>query len=103
MGKYEYKRREKHCVLGALNSDNFIFELSDKLNSDVFKNFVLRLISLFKKMVIVIDHGPYHVSKNMQEFYTENKEHLHVEYFPSYSPELDPIERPGERQKSGWQ
>jgi transposase len=44
-------------------------------------------------VVIVIDNGPYHVSKNMQEFYAENGEHLHVEYFPSYSPELDPIEQ----------
>lgn len=76
-----------------MNSDNFIFELSDKLNSDVFKNFVVRLINQFKKMVIVIDHGPCHVSKNMQEFYAENRENLHVEYFPSYSPELDPIEQ----------
>ncbi len=29
----------------------------------------------------------------MQQFYAENIEHLHVEYFPSYSPELDPIEQ----------
>jgi len=79
--------------MGALNTEHFIYELSDKLNSDIFKNFLLRLIDQFKKVVIVIDHGPYHVSKNMQEFYVENREHLHVEYFPSYSPELDPIEQ----------
>ncbi len=79
--------------MGALNSELFIYELYDKLNSDVFKNFILRLIDHFKKVVIVIDHGSYHVSKKMQEFYAENGEHLHVEYFPSYSPELDPIER----------
>jgi transposase len=79
--------------MGALSSEHFIYELSDKLNSDIFKNFLIRLIDKFKKMVIVIDHGPYHVSKNLQEFYAENKEHLHVEYFPSYSPELDPIEQ----------
>lgn len=71
--------------MGALNSDHFIYELSDK--------FLLRLIDQFKKVVIVIDHGPYHVTKNMQEFFVENREHLHVEYFPSYSPELDPIEQ----------
>ncbi|VVB54837.1 Uncharacterised protein [uncultured archaeon] len=59
--------------MGTLNSDHFIYELSDKLNSDIFKNFLLRLIDQFKKVVIVIDHGPYHVSKNMQEFYVENR------------------------------
>jgi transposase len=90
--KYEHKRREKYCVLGALNSSNFIYQISEKLNSDVFQIFVLQLISEFKKVVIVIDHGSYHVSKITQEFYIQHKEHLHVEYFPSYSPELDPIE-----------
>ncbi len=30
----------------------------------------------------------------MQKFYFENKKkHLHVVYFPSYSPELDPIKQ----------
>jgi transposase len=29
----------------------------------------------------------------MQKFYEEYKEHLHIVYFPSYSPELDPIEQ----------
>ena len=79
--------------MGALSSKHFIYELSDKLNSDIFKNFLIRLIDQFKKVVIVIDHGPYHVSKIMQEFYKEHIGHLHVEYFPSYSPELDPIEQ----------
>lgn len=69
--KYEHKRRDKHCVMGALSSGHFIYELSDKLNSDIFKNFLIRLIDQFKKVVIVIDHGPYHVSKNMQQFYAE--------------------------------
>ncbi len=73
--------------MGTLNSEHFIYELSDKLNSDIFKNFIFRLIDQFKKVVIVIDHGSYHVSKNMQEFYAENGEHLHVEYFPVVSPD----------------
>ena len=29
----------------------------------------------------------------MQRFYDNHEDHLHVEYFPSYSPELNPIER----------
>ncbi|MEW5936751.1 MAG: transposase [Candidatus Thermoplasmatota archaeon] len=30
----------------------------------------------------------------MQELYEEQEECLHVEYFPSYSPELNPAEQP---------
>ena len=47
----------------------------------------------FRMLVAVIDQGPYHTSGDMQKFYEENKEHLHIVYFPSYSPELDPIEQ----------
>ena len=45
-------------------------------------------------MIIVIDHAPYHVSKKLQRFYDNHEDHLHVEYFPSYSPELNPAEQP---------
>ncbi len=90
--KYEYKRKEKICVIGALNSEYFIYAFTDWLNDDVFKTFLQRLIYQFGKLVIVIDQGPYHTS-DMQKFYEKNKEHLHVVYFPSYSPELDSIEQ----------
>ncbi len=40
-----------------------------------------------------MDQGPYHTSGDLQQFYQENKKHLHVVNFPSYSPELDPIEQ----------
>jgi transposase len=89
---YQHKRKEKHCVLGALNGNEFIYEFAETLNTIAFKKFVSRLICQFKKLVIVIDHAPYHVSKDMQRFYEDNKDCLHVEYFPSYSPELVPIE-----------
>ncbi len=91
--KYEYKRKEKMCVLGALNSEYFIYAFTDWLNGDVFKVFLQRLVYKFGKLVIVIDQGPYHTSADMQKSYQENKEHLHIVYFPSYSPELDPIEQ----------
>ena len=91
--KYEYKRKEKHCVLGSLNAKHFIYEFAETLNSDIFKKFLQKLIYQFKKLVIVIDQGPYHVSYEMQKFYEENKEYLHVVHFPAYSPELDPIEQ----------
>lgn len=51
------------------------------------------MIHQFKKLVIVIDQGPYHVSHEMQKFYEKNKKQLHVMHFPAYSPELDPIEQ----------
>jgi len=37
----------------------------------------------------------------MQEFYAESRDSLHVEYFPSYSPELNPAEIPW-RETKRW-
>lgn len=91
--KYEYKRKEKYCVLGALNKNCFVYEIAEALNSTVFKQFISNLRAQFKKLVIVIDHAPYHVSNEMQKFYDEQSEYIHIEYFPSYSPELDPTEQ----------
>jgi transposase len=50
------------------------------------------LIENFKKVVIVVDRARYHTSYYMQDVYEQNKNCLHVEYFPSYSPELNPTE-----------
>ena len=90
---YQHKRREKHIVLGALNSETFFYEINSKLNSKVFKKFVLKLINHFKKIIIVIDNAPFHFSKEMQAFYSEHQTCLHVINLPSYSPELNPIEQ----------
>ncbi|WP_394295706.1 transposase, partial [Candidatus Methanoperedens nitratireducens] len=51
--KYEYKRKEKHCVFGSLNAKHFIYEFAETLNSDIFKKFLQKLIYQFKKLVIV--------------------------------------------------
>lgn len=93
MVKYLHERKEKYCVLGALSTDVFIHEMVEALNSNVFKPFVQSLIDQFKRVVIVIDHARYHTSHEMQDFYSNNANCLHVEYFPSYSPELDPTEQ----------
>ena len=43
--KYEYKRKEKICVLGALNSEYFIYAFTDWLNGNVFKVFLQDLFT----------------------------------------------------------
>lgn len=91
--RYQHKRKEKHCIFGALNRGEFVYRFAETLNSRGFEGFLSRLIHRFKKLVIVMDHALYHVSKHMQRFYEKHKDCLHVEYFPSYSPELNPTEQ----------
>jgi hypothetical protein len=83
--KYEHKRKERQCVFGAVSESNTIYSFTERFNSDTFQDFLLKLIDMFKKIVILIDHAPYHVSHKMQEFYTGHEDTVHVEYFPSYS------------------
>jgi transposase len=76
-----------------MNSDHFIYGFSDgNFNTSVFKEFLVILVEMFEKMVLVIDAAPYHTSIEMQKFYRDNKDCLHIEYLPSYSPELNPTE-----------
>jgi transposase len=92
--KYLHNRKKKHRVLGALSKDHFFHQFTEEnFNSNVFEQFLLLLIEKFGKVVIVIDQARYHTSYHMQEFYELYKEILHVEYFPSYSPELNPAEQ----------
>jgi transposase len=99
--RYEHKRKERHCVFGALGESIFIRDFAERFNSTTFKGFLLKLISLFKYVVVVMDHARYHTSREMQEFYTKSKDSLHVEYFPSYSPELNPAKIPW-RETKRW-
>jgi transposase len=77
-----------------LTTESFIYQFAEKFNGITFQRFLCFLLKKFKKLIIVIDHAPYHVSKKMQRFYDIHEDHLHVEYFPSYSPELNPAEQP---------
>ena len=90
--KYEHKRREKHCVLGALTQEQFLYLFSDSIHSAVFECFVRMLIERFGKVVIVMDRAPCHKSWSMMGFYLINDERLKVIFLPSYSPELNPVE-----------
>ena len=92
--KYLHNRKVKYRVLGALSKDHFFYQFTEEnFNSDVFGKFLLSLLEQFGDVVIVIDQARYHTSYKMQDFYELHKKHLHVEYFPSYSPELNPAEQ----------
>jgi len=92
--KYLHRKKEKHRVLAALSKDHFFYQFTEEnFNSDVFEKFLSSLIEKFGKVVIVMDQARYHTSYQMQTFYEQHEKHLHVVYFPSYSPELNPTEQ----------
>ena len=65
-----------------------------KLNSDSYQAFLTEVLGLIEGFVILIqDNAPYHTSYQVQEFLRAHADRLAVYQLPTYSPELNPIER----------
>jgi len=63
------------------------------VNSSVFIEFLKRLISGAKrKIFLIIDNGPSHVSKKTKAFAASCSDKLELFYLPPYSPDLNPDE-----------
>jgi len=91
--KYEYKRTEKHCVMGALGQNDFLYMFSEEnIESSVFECFLRLLLEKFGKILLVMDSAPYHVSWALWGFYLQNAGRMKIIQLPSYSPELNPAE-----------
>ena len=64
-----------------------------KFNSDVFIEFLKKLIRYKRNRVfLVIDGHPTHKSKKVNNFVSENNDRLRLYILPPYSPELNPDE-----------
>jgi transposase len=63
-------------------------------NTEVYIIFLLRLIKLAcgRKIYLVADNLKAHHRIKLQEWVKENEHLIELHYFPSYSPELNPIE-----------
>ncbi len=44
-------------------------------------------------MIVLLDNAKYHHAKLLRPFLKEYRDKLSLEFLPSYSPELNPIER----------
>lgn len=63
------------------------------VNSAVFIQFLKRLIACAKrKIFLIVDNGPSHVSKKTKDFVSGISEKLELFYLPPYSPDLNPDE-----------
>ena len=63
------------------------------VNSTVFIEFLKRLlVGAKRKIFLIVDNGPSHVSKKTKEFVASVTEKLELFYLPPYSPDLNPDE-----------
>jgi transposase len=64
-----------------------------KFQSDVFSNFLRRLVrQSTRKVFLIVDSHPVHHSKKVKKWLEKNDKHIRLFYLPGYSPELNPDE-----------
>ncbi len=67
--------------------------IDGKLNGDSYLKFLKKVMrETSEKVIIIQDGAPYHRSKVIKEFETENSKRLSFFRLPSYSPDYNPIE-----------
>lgn len=89
-------------LLGAVTDDGerFIALTPDQFTAEVAKYFLRAVQQEFgKKLAIVLDNASYFIAKTLQK--QAAADGLLLEYFPPYSPELNPLEPCWEQLRKG--
>lgn len=86
----EYANRYLYSAIDPINGDNFHIIGFNDVNAAITKVFLEVLVEEYKDyhIIMVWDNAPFHRKKELHEI-----DGLTTVYLPSYSPELNPVER----------
>ena len=86
----EYSNRYLYSAIDPINGDNFHILGFRDVNASITKIFLEALVEKYKNyhIVMVWDNAPFHRKKELHQI-----KGLTPIYLPSYSPELNPVER----------
>jgi len=84
--------REKFCSFGVLGASQFRYRFYDRANSDSFIDFLKSLRKKYGKVLLFADNVAYHKSNKVKRYLGSTNGDIVVIHFPSYTPELNPIE-----------
>jgi transposase len=92
--------RKSVGYFGAINlsTGKMVFQREDdKFNAQTFLKFMKKLKRHARssgiKIVLLLDNARYHHAKLHQEWRQKHKDDIELLFLPSYSPDLNPIER----------
>ena len=93
-----YGRGKNVSLIGVfeVGSGHFYGELEEEsVNGKRFQTFVLNLKKSLgtDKILLICDNAKIHKSKDVNQWYEQNKSWLSLEFLPAYSPDFNPIER----------
>jgi transposase len=89
-------KRKGYKVFGAIDyfSGRLFYQGSEgKFNGESYKQFIPKILPATTKPIFIVQDGArYHTSKELKEFFGEQRERLRVYQLPAYSPDYNPIE-----------
>ena len=80
-------------VFGARSKCAFVFSFSKKKNQKSFVKFLNKLLKRWRKVCLFVDNGPCHHGEIVNACLHSHKKTFRMFNFPTYSPELNPIEQ----------
>jgi transposase len=87
---------KKINIFGALiDGKKLYYEFYDSMNTLTYKAFLSEFVKKLnkkKKYVFLLDNAPYHKSSSIMKYLAALDKNISVEFFPPYSPELNPTE-----------
>jgi transposase len=88
------QRFSKNVVIAlSIHGDVRFMTYNQNMNTDIYIKFLERLlISSKKKIFLVADNMAVHHSKILKEWLKGKENLIELNYLPSYSPELNPVE-----------
>lgn len=85
--------RERFNVIGARTRRTFVFRFITRQTQRTFIRFIGLLLKKYPRLVIFVDNAPWHRGKVIRLFCRKHSKTLRLHYFPTYSPELNPVEQ----------
>ncbi len=80
-------------VYGAYTLDGkFHYKFVEKQLATKTIAFFERLRKIYKKIIFIVDKARWHTAKIVKKYISKNSENLKIIFFPTTSPELNPIE-----------
>jgi len=66
---------------------------SKRKNQKAFVRFLEKLESRWGRVCLFVDNGPCHHGAILNDFLARHRKAVRIFYFPTYSPELNPVEQ----------
>ena len=80
-------------VFASRSRRSFVYSFSKTKTQGSFVRHLKKLKRRWNKVLLFADNGPAHHGKKVNAFLAAHKKTFRLEYFPKYTPELNPVEQ----------